>query len=70
MSKSSLSYGKFWNLVESVEDTLVDDQLTSIKLFLFTDNSVTDINYYRVTSKIKIIFQMVSRLQKMKWREP
>ena len=62
--KYSSSYREFCNLVEPVEDAARDDQLEKSDLFS-TDKYVTKSAYYRNTSRSKILFQLVLRLQEI-----
>ena len=64
MSKSPSNHREFSNLVKSVETAVRNGQLTNAKT-LFAENHVPERAYYRGTSKIEILFQLVLRLQKI-----
>ena len=63
--KESSNYKEFENRVVFIEDLHLQGLLSGCELFLFTDNTTTDSNFYRGTSSSPKFFELVLRLRKI-----
>jgi hypothetical protein len=53
------------NIVIALEEYARDHKDSAVELFMFTDNFVTECAYFRGTSTIPIMFELVLRLRKL-----
>ena len=61
----SSNYRELRNLVEALEDLWEKGELLGVEIFIFTDNSVAELAYYKGTSSSKLLFELVLRLKKL-----
>ena len=61
--KESSNYRELCNLVETIESLYSEGKLRYCKIFLLTDNIVTDYAYYKGSSSCKALFDLVLRLR-------
>ena len=61
-SSKSSNYRELRNLVDTLEDLSVNEDLSGMEMFLFTDNSVAENAFYKGSSSSPLLFQLILRL--------
>ncbi|KAL7568333.1 hypothetical protein ACA910_018466 [Epithemia clementina (nom. ined.)] len=65
-STRSSNFKEFYNLVTRIESLSSEGRIDpGTELFVFTDNSTTEADFYKGTSKSKLLFDLVLRLRRL-----
>lgn len=67
--EESSNFRKLKNLVLAVEKSWKEGKLKEVEFFIFTDNEVMEICYYKGTLLNITLFELILRLKKVKMKE-
>ena len=65
LDDSSSNFRELNNLVESLEELIEVQDLKGVEIFIFTDNSTAESAFYRGSSSVKTLFELILRLKKI-----
>ena len=65
LDDSSSNFRELNNLVESLEELIEVQDLKGVEIFIFMDNSTAESAYYRGSSSVKPLFELILRLKKI-----
>ena len=65
LDASSSNFRELNNLVESLEDIVKEQNLGGVEIYVFTDNSTAEAAFYKGSSSVKTLFNLILRLKNL-----
>ena len=61
----SSNYRELYNLIQAIDEHSQDGTLENCELFLFTDNTTAEAAFYKGTSQLRRLFELILRLREI-----
>ena len=65
---ASSNFGELENLAQALEEEIIGKGQTGMEKFIFTDNSTAESAYFKGTSSIKMLFNIILKLRKLEFK--